>query len=121
MTSLAVQTPSVNWQVTAEIELVDASPEPTVSELVTPKMMGALDAEQGHLCVPEMYYTQWGQMLEYAEGFESVAGETILSLSIKNARRNLRLTDAQIEAHLQELRDGIEDDDFNRWGCSYGL
>lgn len=46
---------------------------------LSPYMLGALDAERGELCVPEMYFTKRGQMCEYAEGHESVKGATPLS------------------------------------------
>ena len=46
---------------------------------VSPFMLGVLDAERNALCIPEIYYIRRGDMLEYAEGFESVAGPTLLS------------------------------------------
>lgn len=47
------------------------------SEYVSPYMVGVLDAEQGRPCVPEYYFTQRGQICEYAEGYEIIAGKNL--------------------------------------------
>lgn len=60
---------------------------------LTPFMLGALDAQRGELCVPEMYYTKRGQICEYAEGFESVKGRTMLSGQLLSGL----VTDAMID------------------------
>lgn len=75
------------------------------SECVSPYMMGVLDAQAGELCVPEMYYTQRGQMCEYAEGYEAVAGKTLLSTQILGTGP---VTDAQIDAAQEQAELDME-------------
>ena len=73
-TTIAKTRPSVNWQpATRSVEFVTA----VLAAEITPYMMGALDAEKGELACPELYYTKRGQMCEYCEGYESVAGVTL--------------------------------------------
>ncbi len=44
---------------------------------------GNADARHGASCLPELYFTHPADKLDYATGFESVAGETLLSRQIK--------------------------------------
>lgn len=62
---------------TRQPDFVAALTSPEISELLSPYMLGVLDAERGEVACPEMYFTQRGQMCEYCEGYEAVAGATI--------------------------------------------
>lgn len=44
--------------------------------------IGKLDAEDGVGCVPEMYFARRDQIVDYALGYESVTGPTLLSQQI---------------------------------------
>ncbi len=44
---------------------------------------GTADARHGASCLPELYFAHPADKLEYVTGFESVAGETLLSRQIK--------------------------------------
>jgi len=50
---------------------------PEIAELLSPYMLGVLDAERGDIACPEMYFTRRGEQCEYCEGYEAVAGATI--------------------------------------------
>lgn len=43
--------------------------------------LGQLDAEQGELCCPEIYFVKRIDMAAYAHGFEDIAGPTLLSVN----------------------------------------
>lgn len=92
--SLAATQTSVNWQTPAYINAaIDAG--------LSPRMVGALDAERGDEACPEMYFLSRGQQCEYCEGYEEVAGPT--------------LTTGQF---LGVPEPAIEDDyDWIRFGC----
>jgi hypothetical protein len=51
---------------------------------MTPYDVGVLDAEDGRLCLPEMYFARNSHKVEYALGYESVAGPTLLSAQVKH-------------------------------------
>lgn len=55
--------------------------EPPVRAM-TPWELGQMDAHDGLLCVPGDYFVRPDQMVEYALGYESVAGPTLLSRQI---------------------------------------
>ena len=75
-TELATRQPITTVK-TRRPDFVAAIAAPEVSELLSPYMLGVLDAERGEIAVPENYYTQRGQMCEYCEGYEAVAGATL--------------------------------------------
>ncbi len=103
---------------------------------LSPYMLGVLDAERGELCVPEMYFTKRGQMCEYAEGYESVAGETVTTRQVLDKPQALNADEIAVDAsvaagrfsamlvamvgddemhamiELADLREGREDNEF---------
>lgn len=76
MTSTII--PMLDARIKPEVVIV---PEPC--EHLSAYMIGVLDAQDGEPFAPEMYYVWWGQMLEYTEGYESVAGEDEITASFK--------------------------------------
>jgi hypothetical protein len=111
--SVAPETLSVNWGIALDVEFV------TSVKPLTPYQLGALDAEKGEFCLPELYFATRTQKDEYAVGYESVAGRTLLSGQVlsRNERKVYVLSDAELDAELEDLREGIADDDFFRYGC----
>lgn len=93
-----------------------------VADALTPFQLGALDAEQGELCVPEMYFARRSQMIEYAHGYESITGPDLLSSSFTGNLPILNpaaMGEAEFAeyaaAELADLIDGIETaDDLRR-------
>ncbi len=57
--------------------------KPVITAADLPRIFGTQDAQHGASCLPELYFTHPSDKLEYAQGFESVAGETLLSRQIK--------------------------------------
>jgi hypothetical protein len=47
------------------------------ANFLTPAMLGELDARNGELCVPEMYFAGRTQIRQYCEGYEKAVGPTI--------------------------------------------
>lgn len=78
-------------------------------DIVTPYMLGVMDAEENLPCVPETYYIKQGQMAEYCEGYEAVAGETLTTRQILGKPL---LTDEQIKAEFSDLVEGMSDEEF---------
>lgn len=103
MSILQPMTATVNTA-TRSPEFIVAITTPDISEFLTPFMLGALDAEKGELCVPAMYYTQIGQCREYAEGYESVVGRTLLSDQVMG--REPLVADESRDAYLVGEMDG---------------
>lgn len=64
---------------------------------ISPYMLGALDAERGEMACPEMYFVKRGDMCEYCEGYEAVAGATLTTTQFLGARSG-SLTDAEVAA-----------------------
>lgn len=112
MNSLAVQTASVNWATPIDVEFLP--PVTDISELVSPYMLGVLDAESGELCLPELYFTQKGQQREFAEGYESVVGRTLLSDQVMGRQR--QLTQAEIDAETLDYAEDILDRAYHASG-----
>lgn len=48
-----------------------------------PSVFGQQDARLGALCLPELFFSNAADKLEYVRGFELVAGETLLSRQVK--------------------------------------
>ena len=80
------------------------------ADFVTPFMLGVLAAERGELCVPEVYYTKRGQMREFADGFESVAGETLSTCQILGKRF------VDYAAELEDLQEAMADNAYHAGG-----
>jgi hypothetical protein len=81
---------------------------------VSPYMLGVLDAERGETACPEMYYTQRGQMCEYCEGYEAVAGRTITTgffLTVPPVAVTVAPTASEIEATLAAIFAPVSVDD----------
>jgi hypothetical protein len=95
-----------NWYV--EIEAPDHG--------LTPWQMGAQDANEGDYCLPELFFTDHQLQIEYAQGYESIAGRTLLSDQVLGRKRQRIMTDAELEAALQEQIDGREDDEYHATG-----
>lgn len=72
------------------------------TEAVTPYMLGMMDAQDGMLCVPEMYFVRRSQMQAYAAGWEAIAGESLLSADTLGRKEEPVATDSR-EAELVEL------------------
>lgn len=68
---------------------------------ITPYMLGALDAEKGEMACPELYFVKRGQMCEYCEGYESVAGPTLTTRQFLGGR--VAATPADMEAAIDAL------------------
>lgn len=66
----------MNTTMLADPPIIASKQDP---DLATPFDLGVIDAQEGNLCVPEMYYINWYQMVEYAKGYVSVVGPTFLS------------------------------------------
>lgn len=49
------------------------------AEFITPDMMGELDAAEGKLCLPEIYFVDRTRCALYAAGWASVNGPSLLS------------------------------------------
>lgn len=75
---------------------------------ISPYMLGVLDAERGELCVPEAYFIRRGQMCEYAEGYEAVAGRTLTTDWFLGPRTTV--SPAEIEATLDAVFAPVVDD-----------
>lgn len=45
---------------------------------------GRQDAAHGATCLPELYFANRVDKLDYVRGYESVAGETLLSRQVKD-------------------------------------
>jgi hypothetical protein len=81
---------------------------------ISPYMLGVLDAERGETAVPEMYFTQRGQMCEYCEGYEAVAGRTITTgffLTVPPVAVTVAPTASDIEATLAAIFAPVPVDD----------
>lgn len=76
-------------------------------DFVTPYLLGQLDAQDGQNCLPEMYFVKRSQQVEYAQGWESVAGPDLLSVGFTGSALPVVLTDEDMAAHLADLLDGI--------------
>ena len=50
---------------------------PTQEELLSPYMLGQLDAEEGKLCIPEVYYVRRMEQRDYCRGYAHIAGDTL--------------------------------------------
>lgn len=70
----------------------------------TPYLCGVICAERNDPFCPEEFFAWEGDMLEFAEGFEAVKGESDITLAFK--------------ASFWEREPAIEDDyDWIRYGC----
>lgn len=92
--------------------MIVAQPRSAVNDapdFCSPYMLGVMDAEDGQLCCPEQYFTKQGQICEYAEGYEAVAGETLTTRQILGKPQ---MTDVQIAAEHADLIEGMSDEQF---------
>jgi len=102
--------------VTRNPDFVVAITSPEISELLSPYMLGVLDAERGDIAVPEMYFTQRGQQCEYCEGYEAVAGATITTRHFLGPITPM-LTEAEMQAELEDYEGDMLDREFVAHGC----
>jgi hypothetical protein len=105
VTQLVIPMTTNEWQI-AIAEDIDALCG-DASENLSPYMLGVLDAEEGKTCTPETYYVRRSQMIEYADGHESVAGRTPSSNQIMG--RVHVLTQAEMDACTDDYEGDIED------------
>lgn len=94
-------------------DFIVAIASPEISELLSPYMLGVLDAERGEVACPEMYFTQRGQMCEYCEGFEAVAGATLTTRHFLPPI----LTDAQMQAETDDYESDMLDREYHARGA----
>lgn len=75
-----------------------------LTECASPYMIGVICAEKGDPFCPEEFFAWDGDLLAFTEGFESVKGESEITLAFK--------------ASFWEREPAIEDDyDWIRQGC----
>lgn len=100
-------------------------------DFVSPFVLGCMDAEEKLPCIPEMYFTKSGDMCEFCEGYESIAGETLTTSQFLRLQKRLfaagkvvngaikikLISDANAALAAQELEDAIEDEEWIRRGC----
>lgn len=111
MEILAPVAPAVNK--TRQPEFIAAIIEADIS----PFMLGALDAEKNEICCPEMYFAWDGAIMEYVEGYKSVAGDNATTKQITAKSGKGLLTDAEILAELEDLTEDMLDRMFHASGA----
>jgi hypothetical protein len=82
---------------------------PVVTPLLSPYAVGQLDAQEGKLAIPELYFVHHLDKCEYAEGYSSIAGHTLTTRQF--------LSDADIDAELAEYQDWREDAEWHSRGA----
>ena len=61
---------------------MNSLPQHTLPQQSVPFVLGSCDAAGGELCLPELYFTCCHDQKNYARGYESIAGSTLLSAQI---------------------------------------
>jgi hypothetical protein len=87
---------------------MNATIVPQVTPLLSPYAVGQLDAQEGKLAIPELYFVKRLDQCEYATGYESISGPTLTTRQF--------LSDADIEAELVEYQDWREDAEWHSRG-----
>lgn len=89
---------------------------------IAPYVLGALDAEKGEPCQPDVYFAFDGARAEYVEGWHTATSELEATLDAVFAPvavddRQLALDLFDYDAEADDYEDYLADVDYFRHGC----